>query len=411
MKALEELKIKWNERFERATTNRCFPPPVAQPKEPELVRGLRKAIRCLVPLSKTEKTTGILGENSRSTAGNTRTPDSDGLPETEKATGRLEGKVGADMDSRVAGEVARPLSMDDVNPRFSAAVSPGCADVSPKSAADVSPGCADVSPKSAADVSPKSAHDIMPAFSTDVSRGIRDDVAHIRSNSPPPPSTPTGLFVGNIPLHTCPNLTVEDKITHAFNNSTRKTLSYVAPTIQNGEVVVRPTLDTIRNGSTRWRTTAVGYFLGKRQYYHHVKEFALSVWPGLREVTATIHGFFFFQFKTVAHMEEIIEGGPWLFQGQPIVLQKWVPGMVMRKLKHTQVPVWIKLRHLPVELWTEEGLSIVASSIGKPLYPDAITRACTRLDFARVCVMLDVHSKIHKHIIIMAPNEEGGETP
>ena len=200
-------------------------------------------------------------------------------------------------------------------------------------------------------------------------------------------------------------------LSHAFNNTTRKTLSYVAPTIQNGEVVVRPTLDTIRNGSTRWRTTAVGYFLGKRPYYHHVKEFALSVWPGLREVTATIHGFFFFQFKTVAHMEEIIEGGPWLFQGQPIVLQKWVPGMVMRKLKHTQVPVWIKLRHLPVELWTEEGLSIVASGIGKPLYPDAITRTCTRLDFARVCVMLDVHSKIHKHIIIMAPDEEGGETP
>ncbi|KAL2224536.1 UNVERIFIED_CONTAM: hypothetical protein Sindi_3021300 [Sesamum indicum] len=385
MKALEELKIKWNERFGRAAVNRCFPPPVAQPKEPELVRGLGKAIRCLVPPSKTEKTTGILGENSRSDAEKMRTPDSDGLP-----------KVGADMDSHVAGEVARPLSTDDVSPR---------------SSADVSPSSADVSPKSAADVSPKSAHDIMPASSTDVSHGIRDDLAHIRSISPPPPSTPTGLFVGNVPLHTCPNLTVEDKITHAFNNSTRKTLSYVAPTIQNGEVVVRPTLDTIRNGSTRWRTTAVGYFLGKRPYYHHVKEFALSVWPGLREVTATIHGFFFFQFKTVAHMEEIIEGGPWLFQGQPIVLQKWVPGMVMRKPKHTQVPVWIKLRHLPVELWTEEGLSIVASGIGKPLYPDAITRACTRLDFARVCVMLDVHSKLHKHIIIMAPDEEGGETP
>ncbi|KAL2228611.1 UNVERIFIED_CONTAM: hypothetical protein Sindi_1840800 [Sesamum indicum] len=110
-------------------------------------------------------------------------------------------------------------------------------------------------------------------------------------------------------------------------------------------------------------------------------------------------------------MEEAIEGGPWLFQGQPIVLQKWEPGLVMRKLKHTQVPVWIKLRHLPVELWTEEGLSTVASGIGKPLYPDAITRACTRLDFARVYVMLDVSSNLPKHIIIMTPDEEGGETP
>ncbi|KAL0278082.1 UNVERIFIED_CONTAM: hypothetical protein Sradi_7297500 [Sesamum radiatum] len=108
-------------------------------------------------------------------------------------------------------------------------------------------------------------------------------------------------------------------------------------------------------------------------------------------------------------MEEVIEGGPWLFNGQAIVLQKWEPGMVLRKLQHTQVPVWIKLRHLPVELWTSEGLSIVASGVGKPLYPDAITRACTRLDFARVCVMLDISAKLLKHIVIMVPKEDGSE--
>ncbi|KAL2224631.1 UNVERIFIED_CONTAM: hypothetical protein Sindi_2930200 [Sesamum indicum] len=117
------------------------------------------------------------------------------------------------------------------------------------------------------------------------------------------------------------------------------------------------------------------------------------------------------KFKTINDMEEVIEGGPWLFQGQPINLQKWEPGMAMKKLKHTQVPVWIKLHHLPVELWTTEGLSIVASGIGKPLYPDAITRACTRLDFARVCVMLDISSSLPKHIVILTPDDDGGESP
>ncbi|KAL2225757.1 UNVERIFIED_CONTAM: hypothetical protein Sindi_3051500 [Sesamum indicum] len=156
--------------------------------------------------------------------------------------------------------------------------------------------------------------------------------------------------------------------------------------------------------------TAVGYFLGKRPYFHHLKEFAKSIWPDLKEVTGINNGFFFFQFKSVVAMEDVIEGGPWLYQGQPIILQKWKPGMVLRKLQHTEVPVWIKIRHLPVELWTEEGLSTVASGVGKPLYPDAITRACTRLDFTRVCVMLDVTSNLPKHIIIMTPNE-GGESP
>ncbi|KAL0282467.1 UNVERIFIED_CONTAM: hypothetical protein Sradi_7260700 [Sesamum radiatum] len=97
------------------------------------------------------------------------------------------------------------------------------------------------------------------------------------------------------------------------------------------------------------------------------------------DVNATSNGFFFFQFETVAAMEE-------------------------------KSPVWIKLRHLPVELWTTEGLSTVASGIGRPLYPDAITRACTRLDFARVCVMLNVSSNLPKHVVIMMPNELGGES-
>ncbi|KAL2224767.1 UNVERIFIED_CONTAM: hypothetical protein Sindi_3018400 [Sesamum indicum] len=168
----------------------------------------------------------------------------------------------------------------------------------------------------------------------------------------------TGTFVGNIPLQTTlDDCFGDDKIALAFNNSSRKTLSYVEPMRQNGEVVVRPSLDIVRD---------------------------------------------------VIDMDEVIEGGPWLFQGQPIVLQKWEPGMAMRKLKHTQPPVWIKLRHLPMEFWTTDGLSTVASGVGKPLYPDVITRACTRLDFARVCVMVDVSQNLPNHVIIMTPDEDGG---
>ncbi|KAL0290021.1 UNVERIFIED_CONTAM: hypothetical protein Sangu_2591600 [Sesamum angustifolium] len=69
------------------------------------------------------------------------------------------------------------------------------------------------------------------------------------------------------------------------------------------------------------------------------------------------------------------------------------------------------LRHLPVEFWTEEGLSMVASGVGRPLYSDAITKACTRLDFACICVMLNYNSKLPKHIVAMQPTEDGGETP
>ncbi|KAL0285599.1 UNVERIFIED_CONTAM: hypothetical protein Sradi_7170600 [Sesamum radiatum] len=160
----------------------------------------------------------------------------------------------------------------------------------------------------------------------------------------PPPSAPpatTGvpanplpeLFFGNVPLN--PHLASkidEDKIAAAFHNSSRKTLNFIPPSVQNGEVIVRPSIDMIRTGSKRWNTTTVGYFLGKKPYFHHLNEFVRSIWPGVRDVKATSNGFFFFQFETVAAMEDVIEGGPWLYLGQPIVLQKWEPGMVLRKL-------------------------------------------------------------------------------
>ncbi|KAL2235450.1 UNVERIFIED_CONTAM: hypothetical protein Sindi_1277200 [Sesamum indicum] len=222
----------------------------------------------------------------------------------------------------------------------------------------------------------------------------------------------SSIFIGNIPLHTSSdNCLDEDKIAGAFNNSSRKMLTYIAPTKQNGEIVVRPSLDIVRDGSKRWKSTAVGYFLGKRPYYHHLKEFAHSVWPALREVTAIVNGFFFFRFKIVIDMEEVIEGGPWLFSRTADCTTEVGTGDGYEEVEVYQVPVWIKLRHLPMEFWTTEGLSTVASGVGKPLYPDAITRACTRLDFARVCVMIDVTQKIKKHIIIMTPDEDGGETP
>ncbi|KAL0356052.1 UNVERIFIED_CONTAM: hypothetical protein Sradi_4052100 [Sesamum radiatum] len=126
---------------------------------------------------------------------------------------------------------------------------------------------------------------------------------------------------------------------------------------------------------------------------------------------ATVNGFFFIQFANCAAMEEVIDGGPWLFQGQLIVLQKWTPGLALRKHSHTKVPIWVKLRHIPIDLWTTDGLSMVARGIGRPLYPDAITKAGTRLDFARVYVMVDFNTTLPKHIVMMFPGEDGNEQP
>ncbi|KAK4404387.1 hypothetical protein Sango_0807300 [Sesamum angolense] len=209
---------------------------------------------------------------------------------------------------------------------------------------------------------------VPPTFMTTKVPNVHGPV-HGATKSPNMPPT-TCIFIGNIPLDAHDSaFDTRDTFVAAFNNSFRKTLSYVTPTIQNGH----------------------------KLYFRYLNAYVRSVWSAVKDITATSTGFYFFRFKSKAAMEEVIEGGPWLFQGLPIVLQKWESGMVLRKHKHTHVPVWIKLHHLSIELWTTDGLSTVVSGIGWPLYPDDITRACIRLDFARICVMLDIASKLPKH--------------
>ncbi|KAL2235481.1 UNVERIFIED_CONTAM: hypothetical protein Sindi_1280300 [Sesamum indicum] len=385
--ALQDLKKRWENRFGRNYLQRTWVAPATA--------GFLKPRRCLMPAKEGESDGKKTGENAGLGASKQNATGSSSSLEQWQIPATLQQLTATGSMLPAATDISPEGGMTDQ-------VDDAGADVGDDAGADVEADAdADLINDAGADTGADAAANVMHDISNNVEK-IQQFPTQVRS-------FPTGLFVGNIPLNTNMNVGVDEKIAEIFNNSCGRTLSYIPPTIQNGEVVVRPTMEAIRNGSTKWKTTAVSYFLRKRPYFYHVKDFSFSVWPELREVKATTNGFFFFQFKTVAYMEEAIEGGPWLFQGQPIVLQKWEPGMVMRKLQHTQVPVWIKLRHLSVELWTNEGLSMVASGIGKPLYPDAITRACTRLDFARVCVMLDVRSTLPKHIIIMTLDEERGE--
>ncbi|KAK4384427.1 hypothetical protein Sango_3062000 [Sesamum angolense] len=65
-----------------------------------------------------------------------------------------------------------------------------------------------------------------------------------------------------------------------------------------------------------------------------------------------------------------------------------------------------------MEYWTEEGLSIVASGVGTPLYADKISRNCSCLDFACICVMLDYNSTLPKHLVVISPHlQDGKEVP
>ncbi|KAL3754150.1 hypothetical protein ACJRO7_001407 [Eucalyptus globulus] len=58
----------------------------------------------------------------------------------------------------------------------------------------------------------------------------------------------------------------------------------------------------------------------------------------------------------------------------------------LKKDKQTAVPVWIRLKNLPLDLWSALAIGDIASAVGKPLYVDQRTEEMKMLSFARVCV-------------------------
>ena len=59
--------------------------------------------------------------------------------------------------------------------------------------------------------------------------------------------------------------------------------------------------------------------------------------------------------------------------------------------KETEVlPVWVKLLNLPMEAWSNKGISVVASSLDKPFMDQTTAKMCSdgveRLGYARALV-------------------------
>ncbi|KAJ6387195.1 hypothetical protein OIU78_016993 [Salix suchowensis] len=154
-----------------------------------------------------------------------------------------------------------------------------------------------------------------------------------------------------------------------------------------------------------WSRCMIGCFTGYRIPYHAVNLIARKVWDsyGLEQVLTVADGFYIFRFTSEEEVLEIIEKGPWMFGGKNIILQKWTPQFQFDRSKIKHVSVWIRLRGLPLPLWTKQGLSMAASMVGKPQSCDEQTINCKRLDFARLCVELDASVPFIRQFEVESP--------
>ncbi|GJV63167.1 zinc knuckle CX2CX4HX4C containing protein [Tanacetum coccineum] len=125
--------------------------------------------------------------------------------------------------------------------------------------------------------------------------------------------------------------------------------------------------------STRFEHTLYGYFIGKRIAFLVVEYYARNnrAKHGQKRIMMNFKGFFFFKFDTGAGLEAVLEGGPWLIRNSLIILKKWSMDTRLLKEELTSIPIWVKLHDVPIQVFEEDGISLIATFIGKPVNSEA----------------------------------------
>lgn len=77
-----------------------------------------------------------------------------------------------------------------------------------------------------------------------------------------------------------------------------------------------------------------------------------------------------------------------------MVLQIWNADIEYEKEGLKKLPIWIQLYNVALQFWTAEGLSYIASFVGKPLYADEMTESAKRISYAKICVEVDVATSL-----------------
>ncbi|GKB90549.1 hypothetical protein Tco_0962821 [Tanacetum coccineum] len=171
--------------------------------------------------------------------------------------------------------------------------------------------------------------------------------------------------------------------------------------VANADVVLP--VATLSAAQLRYVNSLVGYFVGKNVAFPLVQNYLTNTWGkfGFQKVIKDEDGFLFFKFASLTGLNPL-----------PIILTKWSPSLSLTKDQVTKVPVWVKMHKVPVVAYCEDGLSLIATQIGKPVMLDAFTNnLCSdpwgRMGYARALIEVSAEKERKEEVIMAIPDVEG----
>ncbi|GKC43671.1 zinc knuckle CX2CX4HX4C containing protein [Tanacetum coccineum] len=81
----------------------------------------------------------------------------------------------------------------------------------------------------------------------------------------------------------------------------------------------------------------------------------------------------------LSKLKPVLENGQWIIRNRPLILKKWTMNTSLFKEELTRIPVWVKLHDVPLQVFSEDGISLITSQIGKPMMLDSFTSSMCKL--------------------------------
>lgn len=169
-------------------------------------------------------------------------------------------------------------------------------------------------------------------------------------------------------------------------------LSYVPPAMVDGKKVISLSSADFVEKINSCERMLVGSFVGKRLPYMYVKNVLKTLWKPKGEFEMITRGesLLIFKFALDEDRQTALEVGCTYIASRLFIIKPWKPFIEQELTTLKSIPIWVKLYNVPFQFWTTRGLSTLASYLGTPIMLDAPTLAERRLDFARVCVDVDL---------------------
>ncbi|XP_022040984.1 uncharacterized protein LOC110943550 [Helianthus annuus] len=183
--------------------------------------------------------------------------------------------------------------------------------------------------------------------------------------------------------------------------------------VHEGCDVVLPK-ESVRVVRDKMANTLYGYFLGDRVAYPVVDYFVRNNWKkyGVQKSMMNANGFFFFKFADEASMLNVLKDGPWIIRSQPLFLDIWSPTSKLEKKEVKKVQIWVKIHDVPIAAYTEDGLSMIATTIGEPKLLDSYTSTMCmdmwgRSSYARALIEVSADKCLREKVTLAIPEPEG----